>query len=112
MDVDDPLAVYSHLVSTIPPMTRERELECVRHIRARDHQAEHARKDLVEANLAMVLAIVQRHPSDKLHILDLIEKGNDVLIKSVDAFAESSVASFSVFAAPDIERAIRDAVGA
>lgn len=109
MDVDDPVAVYSHLVSTVPLMTRERELECLRHIRARDEQAEHARKDLIEANLAMVLSIVQHHPSEHVHILDLIQKGNDALMKSIDSFTESNPDDFAVFAASNVERTIRDA---
>src|SRR5258708_6350171 len=91
-------------------MTRDQEMDCIRHIRARDEQAELAEKDLVEANLALVVAIAQKHPSDHIHILDLIIKGNDALILAVRAFADSGADNFSTYAAPFIEGAIAQAV--
>jgi len=107
---DDPVRVYVDLVRRIPPRTREQEMDCVRHIRARDEKAEHAEKDLVEANLALVVSIVEKHPCDHVHILDLIQTGNAALMTAVQAFADSNVENFSAFAAPYIERAVDHAV--
>jgi RNA polymerase primary sigma factor len=95
----DPVRVYLREMSKVPPMTRERELECLRQIRARDEQADVAEKDLLEANLALVVAIARKHPSDRIHILDLIIIGNNALMQAVRAFA-----------ALYIERAIEHAV--
>jgi len=103
---DDPVRVYLNEVGKVPPMTREQERECVLHIRANDEQADVAEKDLVEANLRLVVSIVQKLPSDRVHILDLIEEGNRALMASVRAFVDSDAENFSAFAAPYIERAI------
>jgi RNA polymerase primary sigma factor len=107
---DDPVKVYLHEMGSVPPLTREREMECVRHIRARDEQADEAMKDLIEPNLALVVSIAQRHPSDHIHILDLIQIGNDALFKALRAFPDSSAEDFPAFAALFIERAIDRAV--
>jgi RNA polymerase primary sigma factor len=106
----DPVKVYLNEMSKVPPLTRKQELECARHIRARDEQAEIAEKDLVEANLALVVSIVKKHPSDHIHILDLIIRGNDALMIAVRAFADSDADNFPAFAATFIERAIEHAV--
>src|SRR5271170_6489107 len=107
---DDPVVVYLSEVRKVPPMTREQELECVRHIRAQDEHAAIAEKDLVEANLALVVAIAKNHPSEHIHILDLIIHGNNALMQAVRAFADSDSDSFSAFAEVFIERAVEHAV--
>lgn len=107
---DDPVKFYLNEMAKVPPLTREQEKECVRHIRAHDEQADHAEKDLVEANLALVVSIAQKHPSDQLHILDLIQLGNSALIVAVRAFPDSNADNFAAFATPYIESAIEHAV--
>jgi len=107
---DDPVKVYLNEMDKVPPMTREQEMECVRHIRAKDDRAELASKDLVEANLALVVLIGQKHPSDHLHILDLIMTGNNALLTAARAFADSGAENFSAFATPFVENAIMHAV--
>ncbi len=107
---DDPVRVYLNEMGKVPPLTREQEIECARHIRARDEHAEIAEKDLVEANLALVVQIAQQHPSEHVHILDLIQMGNQALLAAVQAFANSDAEDFSAYAAPFVERAIEHAV--
>jgi RNA polymerase primary sigma factor len=107
---DDPVRVYMNEMGNVPPLTREREAECVRHIRAKDEQADVAEKDLVEANLALVVAIARKDTSDRIHILDLISVGNDALMRAVHAFADRGAGNFSAFAELYIERAIEHAV--
>jgi RNA polymerase primary sigma factor len=107
---DDPVTIYLREVATVSPLTRDQERECVRHIRDRDERAELARTDLVEANLAQVVSIAEKHSSDRVHMLDLIQKGNEALMQAIDAFVASGAADFSAFAAPRIERAILDAI--
>jgi len=67
-------------------------------------------KDLLEANLALVVSIAQKHASGHIHILDLIQTGNAALLTAVRAFADSNSEDFSAFAAPFIENAILHAV--
>jgi RNA polymerase primary sigma factor len=107
---DDPVRVYLNEMGTVPPLTREQEAQCVRHIRAKDEQADVAEKDLVEANLALVVAIAKKHPSDRVHILDLIMVGNDALMQAVRAFADRGAGNFSAFAERYIEGAVEHAV--
>ena len=103
---DDPVRVYLDEVGKAPPLTREQEMECVRHIRARDEHADLAMKDLVEQVLPLVVSIAQRHPSDHVHILDLIQTGNQALFTAVRTFADSNADNFSVYVEPFIENAI------
>ncbi len=67
-------------------------------------------KALLEANLALVVSIIEKHPSDRIHILDLIMTGNDALFTAARAFADTNGEGFSAFAAPFIENAILHAV--
>ncbi|HTC34833.1 MAG TPA: sigma-70 factor domain-containing protein [Bryobacteraceae bacterium] len=107
---DDPVKVYLNEMAKVPRLTHEREMECVRHIRAHDDQSDNALKDLVEANLALVVLIVQKHPSDHVHILDLIMTGNNALMTAARAFADTDSENFPAFATPFIENAIIHAV--
>jgi RNA polymerase primary sigma factor len=107
---DDPVKVYLNEVCNVAPLTREQEKECVRHIRAQDEQADDAMRDLVEAHLALVVSIAQKHPSDQLHILDLIQLGNSALVVAVRAFPDSNADNFAAFATLYIENAIEHAV--
>jgi RNA polymerase primary sigma factor len=86
---DDPVRVYLNEVRKVPPLTRDQEMDCVRHIRAGDERADVAEKDLVEANLALVVAIVEKHPSDHIHILDLIVNCNGALFPAIRAVITS-----------------------
>ena len=106
---DDPVEIYRSEARKVPAMSREQELECVGHIRARDEEAELAIKDLVEANLALVISIAEKHPSDHIHILDLLMAGNEALMRAVQPFADSGAEGFSAYAAPFIDRAIEHA---
>jgi RNA polymerase primary sigma factor len=107
--MDDAVRVYMREMGKVPPLTRAQEAECVRHIRAKDEQADVAEKDLVEANLALVVDIAKKHPSDRVHILDLIIVGNVALMQAVRVFADRGAGNFSSFAAVYIERAIEHA---
>ena len=107
---DDPLDVYLSELHKIPPMTRGEEIDCVQHVRAGDQQAESAGKRLVESNLLLVVSIAEQHRHASIHILDLIQKGNDGLLLALQTFTDSCGNSFSAHAAAHIERAIAEAV--
>ena len=77
---------------------------------AHDEQAESAGKRLIEANLAMVLAIAKQHRSAGIHVLDLIQKGNEGLLLALKTLSDSSTESFSDHAATCVERAISNAI--
>jgi len=85
----DPLEIYRREVLTVPALTPEREGELARHVLANDAQAQAAGKDLVEANLAMVIEIAERYRGGKIHVLDLIVEGNQALLGALKTFAAS-----------------------
>ena len=107
---DDPVEVCLREMSQVLPLSPDRERECVNHIRAKDDLADSATKDLVEANLALVVTIAQRYSSDRVHMLDRIIVGNNALLTAAAAFADSSIEGFSAFATRFIENAIKHAL--
>jgi len=104
--VDDPEGLYLAEVRKVPPLSPEEEIRCLQHVRAGDEQAESAGKRVVEANLHLVVSIAERYRNDRVQFLDLIVKGNDALMGTVQAFGGEG--SFPVYAAPHIERVIAD----
>ena len=74
--------------------------------------AESAKKRLVEANLLLVVSIAKRYRDDDDHILRLIQRGNEGLMRAVETLPAGSQDSFSAHAADHIERAIAEAIAA
>ena len=108
---DDSVQFYLATVSeNVPPLTRSEESACIQHVRAGDQHAESAGLRLVEANLHLVVTIAERYQNDRIHILELIQKGNDGLLDALRSFAASDEQSFSAHAAPYVERAIAAAL--
>ena len=107
---DDPVKVYLAEVCKVSPLSLDEEIRCIQHLRARDQQSESAGKRLVEANLSLVVSIAERYRTERTHILDLIQKGNDGLMVALKTFSDSGEDSFSAHATTHIERAIADAV--
>jgi RNA polymerase primary sigma factor len=108
--IDDPVQVYLTEVCKVPPLSHDEEISCVQHIRAGDQQAESAERLLVEANLGLVVSIAERYRNERIHILDLIQEGNDGLVRALRTFKDSGESSFSAYAAVHIERAIVAAI--
>jgi len=103
---DDPVRVYLREMRKVPPLTPEEEADCIRHVRAKDEQADYCGKTLIEANLHVVVSIAERYKNDRVHILDLIQKGNDGLLEALKSFANCHEENFTAHAVPYIERAI------
>jgi RNA polymerase primary sigma factor len=81
--IDDPVQVYLAEVCKVPALSRDEEFSCVQHIRAGDQQADSAERLLVEANLRLVVSIAERYRNERIHILDLIQEGNDGLVRAL-----------------------------
>ena len=107
---DDPLRVYLAEVRRVPPLERVEEIECIEHVRAGDETAEAAKLRLVEAHLELVVTLAERYRRDDVHILDLIQKGNEGLLRAAQTLADSRPDSFAAHATPQIECALADIV--
>ena len=97
------LKQYLKEIRNIPLLTAEQEVKLARKIKRGD---EMARKDMIRANLRLVINMAKRYMHLGIPLLDLIEEGNLGLMKAVDKFDPKKGFRFSTYGAWWIKQSI------
>jgi len=92
------LQMYLREVLATPRLTREQEIELAKRISGGGQDAEDAEKQLIEANLRLVVATAKRYRNRGRGLLDLLQEGNIGLMKAAKKFNYTRGYKFSTYA--------------
>ena len=118
-NIDDPVRMYLKEIGKVPLLTGDQEVRLATAMSAGNaakerlaqvEAGEKAKKQLVEANLRLVVSIAQRYVGRGMLFLDLIQEGNLGLIKAVEKFDHTKGYKFSTYATWWIRQAITRAI--
>lgn len=101
------LKLYLQEIGKTPLLKPAEEVELARRIRQGD---EKARKQMIQANLRLVVKIAHDYNNFGLPLLDLISEGNIGLIKAVERFDPDKGGKLSTYAAWWIKQSIKRAL--
>ena len=103
VSLEDPVRMYLKEIGNIPLLTAEEEVFLAQRIEKGDEQA---RKQLIEANLRLVVSIAKKYVGRGMSFLDLIQEGNMGLMKAVEKFDYKKGNKFSTYSTWWIRQAI------
>ncbi|MFW6238652.1 MAG: RNA polymerase sigma factor RpoD [Halanaerobiales bacterium] len=107
VSLDDPVRMYLKEIGKVDLLTAEEEVELAKRMEQGD---EEAKRQLVEANLRLVVSIAKKYVGRGLLFLDLIQEGNMGLMKAVEKFDYTKGYKFSTYATWWIRQAITRAI--
>jgi RNA polymerase primary sigma factor len=104
---DDSVRMYLREIGRIPLLTTEEEIKLAKRIA---HGDQLAKKKLTEANLRLVVSIAKKYIGRGLSLLDLIQEGNQGLLRAVEKFDYKKGFKFSTYATWWVRQAITRAI--
>ncbi len=103
----DPVRKYLKEIGQIDLLTPEQEIELAQQI---EHGSLEAKKKLIQSNLRLVVSIAKKYINRGLSLLDLIQEGNQGLIRAVEKYDWRRGFKFSTYATWWIRQAITRAI--
>jgi RNA polymerase primary sigma factor len=104
---DDSVRLYLREIGNVPLLTGPEEVELALKIRAGDPAA---KAKMAESNMRLVVSIAKRYTGRGLDFLDLIQEGNNGLMRAVEKFDPDKGFKFSTYATWWIRQAITRAI--
>ncbi len=105
--VSDPVRMYLKEIGRIPLLTFDQEIILAKRVEKGD---EEAKKILVNSNLRLVVSIAKKYVGRGLTLLDLIQEGNQGLIRAVEKYDWRRGFKFSTYATWWIRQSITRAI--
>ena len=103
----DPVRMYLREIGRIPLLKPVQEIELAQKIEKGDRKS---KKKLTESNLRLVVSIAKKYVMRGLSLLDLIQEGNQGLIRAVEKYEWRKGYKFSTYATWWIRQAITRAI--
>lgn len=103
----DPVRQYLREIGKVPLLDAEDEVELAKHFEKGEKKA---KNKLIESNLRLVVSIAKKYIGRGLSLLDLIQEGNQGLIRAVEKYDWRRGYKFSTYATWWIRQAITRAI--
>lgn len=105
--VSDPVRMYLKEIGRIPLLTFDQEIELAKQV---EDGSEQAKQKLITSNLRLVVSIAKKYVGRGLTLLDLIQEGNQGLIRAVEKYDWRRGYKFSTYATWWIRQSITRAI--
>ncbi|OGH21382.1 MAG: RNA polymerase sigma factor RpoD [Candidatus Levybacteria bacterium RIFCSPLOWO2_01_FULL_38_13] len=105
--ISDPVRMYLKEIGRIPLLNFEQEISLAKRVEKAD---EEAKKILINSNLRLVVSIAKKYVGRGLTLLDLIQEGNQGLIRAVEKYDWRRGYKFSTYATWWIRQSITRAI--